>query len=382
MQTTAFPYDNQDYQVARNNLNKIVNDPHGLGGTNAGWCYLLASLRTFITDPRFIGLLRRYKQKYFKNGQLTLNGNFVCQMYAKNANEIANDIEAKHALDVINTLCRHTDTNGNLTVDNNQNCKYQLGGPYIDPQGQWHDGSVTIHSPYAGLIRLVHRVVPYSTTDDPKVMFDILSDCTAIMSESINALTTKSTDEIKTGNYVDLTPLEVDLNNGKCITVGANKNHIFNIYKSGNTYYTTGGPQRSYTNLISAMKSWDTSSYHRGIHVLEGQVNSAKKGRIEQYIKDTSPLYQPIRMRNMQELQKMIDLYWKMQNEKIKLIQNNYFNQNAFQIQLYRNMIFQQNQNIVDFCTNQQDTALMNLYMKKVAEPYSALVSQYPLLYN
>lgn len=381
MQSTAFPYDNQDYQVARNNLNKIVNDPHGLGGTNAGWCYLLAPLRTFITDPRFIGLLRRYKQKYFKNGQLTLNGNFICQMYAKNANEIANDIEAKRAIDVINTLCKHTDANGNLTVDNSQFCKYQLGVPYIDLQGKWHDGSVTIHSPYAGLIRLVHRVVPYSTNDSPQVMFDILRDCTAIMNENIYTLDNKWSEKIKNGNYVDLTQLEVELNNGKCITVGADGNHIFNIYKSGNTYYTTGGHQRSYTNLDSAIKSWSSQYHHLCSHVVEGQVDYFKKGRIEQYIKDTSPWYKPIRMQNMQRLQNMIDLYWKMQNEKIKLIQNNYFNQNALRIQWYRNMIQNQNNMMTDFITN-NDSALMNLYMEKVSKPYSILANQYPSLYN
>lgn len=326
MQTTAFPYNHQDYQVAQNNLNKIVNDPNGLGGTNAGWCYLLAPLRTFITDPRFIGLLRRYKQKYFKNGQLTLNGNFVCKMYAKNANNIANDIEAKNANDVINTLCRHTDANGNLTVDNNQICKYQFTPPYYDYiQGKWYDGSETIHSPYAGLIRLVHRIVPKSRSDSPKVMFNILSDCTAIMNGNINALNTEWSEEIKNDNYVDLTKLEVELNNGKCITAGADYNHIFNIYKGGNKYCTTGGPQHSYTNLASAIKSlWGSLSFHQCIHVIEGEVDYYKKGRIEQYIKDTSSWYKPIRMQNVQHLNNMINLYWKMQDNKIQLIKNNH----------------------------------------------------------
>ena len=66
MQVQNFNYTIQDQRVAKNNLQKIIDDSKGIGNTNEGWYYLLAPLRTFLTDLIFISLIRQYKQKYYK----------------------------------------------------------------------------------------------------------------------------------------------------------------------------------------------------------------------------------------------------------------------------------------------------------------------------
>ena len=59
-------------QIARQNLMRIAGD-QTLGGTNAGWCYLFAPLRSYLTNPDFLQALYQYKQN-LENELLTFLG--------------------------------------------------------------------------------------------------------------------------------------------------------------------------------------------------------------------------------------------------------------------------------------------------------------------
>ena len=85
MQSSFFIYNQQDQAVARNNLLAMAQDVGtqdkvGVSSSNSGWCYALAPLRQFLADPRFIRLLRKYKARYYYNGQLQPNWDFINAM--------------------------------------------------------------------------------------------------------------------------------------------------------------------------------------------------------------------------------------------------------------------------------------------------------------
>ena len=63
-------------QIARQNLMRIAGD-QTLGDTNAGWCYLFAPLRSYLTNPDFLQALYNYKQSYCVNGKPTFNIEFL-----------------------------------------------------------------------------------------------------------------------------------------------------------------------------------------------------------------------------------------------------------------------------------------------------------------
>ena len=262
IRSSKFDVTNQDITVARNNLEIIARDTKGVNRDNSGWCYLIAPLFSFLTEPRFIRLLRKYKARYYYNGQLKPNWDFLKAMYGES---YKTDEQLKKVIDILDTLCRHTNANGQLLpVYTEQQYSYQYNAKVLMDgitKRQWI--TKTISSQYVYLVKLVHRIRNQGAIDDMKIMYNYLSDCTAIMSESPNVLSYSTTKKIINGQTVDLTKMKEDLERGLCIVACANGAHIFNIYQykdeNGNKYYRllNSTPYASYsfkhiTNALAA----------------------------------------------------------------------------------------------------------------------------------
>ena len=123
IRSSKFDVTDQDITVARNNLEIIAKDTKGVNRDNSGWCYLIAPLFSFLTEPRFIRLLRKYKARYYYNGQLKPNWDFLKAMYGES---YQTDEQLKKVIDILDTLCRHTNANGQLLpVYSEQQYSYQ-----------------------------------------------------------------------------------------------------------------------------------------------------------------------------------------------------------------------------------------------------------------
>ena len=195
-------------QIARANLMKIAGD-QTLGGTNAGWCYLFAPLRSYLTNPDFLQALYQYKQKYFINGKLGLNGEFLEAFFGIDQKNLQYNKEAVDACDIINVLALSTDKNC-LIIDSGK------------------------------IYNLIHRLQSQPKYDDPRIMMNYLEKCTAIMNESLDTVKHNSMVVFNENNQYQLQDLENRLNSGECITVGASGNHIYNVYKNNGQYFVTG----------------------------------------------------------------------------------------------------------------------------------------------
>ena len=240
IRSSKFDVTDQDITVARNNLEIIAGDKNGVNRDNSGWCYLIAPLFSFLTEPRFIRLLRKYKARYYYNGQLKPNWDFLKAMYGES---YQTDEQLKKVIDILDTLCRHTNANGQLLpVYSEQQYSYQYNTKVLMDgitERQWITKSIS--SQYVYLVKLVHHIRNQGAIDDMKIMYNYLSDCTAIMSESPNVLSYSTTKKIINGQTVDLTKMKEDLERGLCIVACANGAHIFNIYQykdeNGNKCY-------------------------------------------------------------------------------------------------------------------------------------------------
>ena len=310
-----FIYNKEDQAVALNNLLAMAKDAGtkgvvGIGDNNSGWCYALAPLRQFLADPRFIRLLRKYKEHYYYNRQLRPNEEFLKAMYGEN---YKTNTQWKVANYILTTLCQYTDANGKLlsVQGPDRTYDYSFDTEVKDPKtGQYTQQRIDKHvdSPYVYLIRLVHTIFHTKKQNDPGVMYNYLSDCTAIMSESPNVLSYSTTKKICAGEPVNLAEMEKDLNKGLCITVAANGRHAFNIYKvqehNKHNYRLIGSTQHtglSFSNLINAMTAISPNAeqpkdqqYWLCDKIKESQLKNSKKAGIETYLKThASYLNQP-----------------------------------------------------------------------------------------
>ena len=227
-------------QIARANLMKIAGD-QTLGDTNAGWCYLFAPLRSYLTNPDFLQALYQYKNKYYLGGRPKFNRDFLEAFFGIEVNKLKNDQEASKILDIISTLAISTDKNC-LIIDSRK------------------------------IYNLIHRLQSQYKYDKPSIMMDYLSKCTAIMNESLDTVKHNGMVEFEKIDQYQLQDLENRLNSGECITVGASGNHIYNVYKNNGQYYVTGtnGLNVKANNLKHAITYW-TANY---------QYNYDKKGKL------------------------------------------------------------------------------------------------------
>ena len=219
-------------QIARANLMKIAGD-QTLGGTNAGWCYLFAPLRSYLTNPDFLQALYQYKQKYFINGKLELNGEFLEAFFGIDQENLQYNKEAVDLCDIINVLAISTNENC-LIIDSNH------------------------------IYRLIHRLQSQYKYDKPTIMMNYLEKCTAIMNESLDTVKHNSMVKFEGIDQYQRQDLENRLNSGECITVGASGNHIYNVYKNNSQYYVTGtdGLNVKANNLKHAITYW-VANYQR-----------------------------------------------------------------------------------------------------------------------
>lgn len=313
IRSSKFDVTDQDIAVARNNLEIIARDTKGVNRDNSGWCYLIAPLFSFLTEPRFIRLLRKYKARYYKNGQLQPNWDFLKAMYGESYKK---DKQLEKVLHILSSLCRHTDANGQLLpVSHEQQYSYQYNAKVRSPNGitkrQWITKDIS--SQYVYLVKLVHRIRNQGAIDDMKIMYNYLSDCTAIMSESPNVLTYSTTKKIINGQTVDLTKMKEDLERGLCIVACANGAHIFNIYQykdeNGNKYYRllNSTPYASYsfkhiTNALAAYtpetNQQEGQKYWLCARTEEARVDENKQIGIEKYLKTHSSYLNQINNNN------------------------------------------------------------------------------------
>lgn len=220
-------------QIARLNLLKIAHDPI-LGATNAGWCYMFAPLRSYLTNPDFLQVLHEYKQQYYINGRPTFNGDFLEAFFGIELEKIKNSKEAVNVCDIINTLALSTDDNCRIVNSRN-------------------------------LYNLIHRLEKQSKTDDPIIMMNYLTTCTAVMNETLDTIKPNVMVKLNEITPYQLQDLERRLKNGECITVGASNNHIYNVYKNNGHYFVTGtsGLNVGYNDLYDALTSWIANhQYH------------------------------------------------------------------------------------------------------------------------
>ena len=213
-------------QVAKLNLLKIAHD-RVLGDTNAGWCYMFAPLRSYLTNPDFLQALYNYKQSYCVNGKPTFNIEFLEAFFGIEQKNLRNNKEVADVCDIIHALALSTDKNCCIT------------------------NSKEIYN-------LIHRLEKQYKTDSPTIMMNYLATCTAVMNETLDTVLYNSMVEFEKINLYQLQDLEKRLNTGECITVGASGNHIYNVYKNNGSYFVTGtnGLNVEYGNLSSAIMSW------------------------------------------------------------------------------------------------------------------------------
>ena len=194
-----------DRQTAEQNLRIIVNDTNsygdGLADTNAGWCYVFAPIRSFLTNPAFIKSLKEYKRGHFVNGKHRFNIDFLRAFFGNIA-----DREAEQCLWIIHLLCRATDNAGKIV------------------------NTRLIHD-------LAHQIFPNGATDDYVKPFSLLTKSMMILNEGIDTIWPAPTNMLERDSE---NVLENLLNNGEVVTIGIDGNHIFNIYKRNGRYFTTG----------------------------------------------------------------------------------------------------------------------------------------------
>jgi len=219
-------------QIARTNLMRIARD-QTLGGTNAGWCYLFAPLRSYLTNPDFLQALYQYKQKYFINGKLGLNGEFLEAFFGIDQKNLRYNKEAVDLCDIINVLALSTDQNC-LIIDSRK------------------------------IYNLIHRLQNQYKYDSPTIMMNYLEKCTAIMNESLDTVKHNGMVTFEGIDQYQLQDLENRLNGGECITVGTSGNHIYNVYKNNGQYFVTGtnGLNVQAYNLKHAITYW-VAQYQR-----------------------------------------------------------------------------------------------------------------------
>ena len=300
-------------QIARSNLLKIAND-NTLGDTNAYWCYMFAPLRSYLTNPDFLQALYEYKQKYFINGKLGLNGEFLEAFFGIDQKNLQYNKEAVDVCDIINVLALSTDKNC-LIIDSGK------------------------------IYNLIHRLQSQPKYDDPRIMMNYLEKCTAIMNESLSTVKHNSMVTFEGINQYQLQDLENRLNIGECITVGASGNHIYNVYKNNGQYYVTGtnGLNVKANNLWHAMQYWkakyqynyDTKGklisiddpFHGYYTLSKGEIyDTGKRERINEYYRRQS-LTQAERQKEdfiqnvkENELKKAYDSKWKKEAELARAI--------------------------------------------------------------
>ena len=202
-----------DRQTAEQNLRIIVNDTNsygdGLADTNAGWCYVFAPIRSFLTNPAFIKSLKEYKRGHFVNGKHRFNIDFLRAFFGNIA-----DREAEQCLWIIHLLCRATDNAGKIV------------------------NTRLIHD-------LAHQIFPNGATDDYVKPFSLLTKSMMILNEGIDTIWPAPTNMLERDSE---NVLENLLNNGEVVTIGIDGNHIFNIYKRNGRYFTTGS-NHAYNSL-------------------------------------------------------------------------------------------------------------------------------------
>ena len=202
-----------DRQTAEQNLRIIVNDTNsygdGLADTNAGWCYVFAPIRSFLTNPAFIKSLKEYKRGHFVNGKHRFNIDFLRAFFGNIA-----DREAEQCLWIIHLLCRATDNAGKIV------------------------NTRLIHD-------LAHQIFPNGATDDYVKPFSLLTKSMMILNEGIDTIWPAPTNMLERDSE---NVLENLLNNGEVVTIGIDGNHIFNIYKRNGRYFTTGS-NNAYNSL-------------------------------------------------------------------------------------------------------------------------------------
>lgn len=355
IRSSKFDVTEQDKIVAQNNLKIIARDIKGVNRDNSGWCYLTAPLFSFLTEPRFIRLLRKYKARYYYKGQLQPNEEFLKAMYGES---YKTDEQLKKVIDILNTLCKHTNANGQLSPMSHEqkysyecNAKVRLPNDIITRQRI----TKTISSQYVYLVKLVHRIRNQGAIDDMKIMYNYLSDCTAIMSESPNVLTYSTTKKIINGQTVDLTKMKEDLERGLCIVACANGAHIFNIYQykdeNGNKYYRllNSTPYASYsfkhiTNALAAYtpetNQQECQKYWLCARTEEAKVvDKNKKIGIEKYLKThSSYLNQPSNQQGFNNKNNQFNINNNIMNQN-KMFHNFGFSNNQFNNQINQNQL-------------------------------------------
>ena len=203
----------QDRRTTEQNLQIIVNDTNpygdGLADMNAGWCYVFAPIRSFLTNPAFIRSLKEYKRQHFVNGKQRFNIDFLKAFFGNRADE-----EVRKCLWIIHLLCRATDNEGKIV------------------------NKRLIHD-------LAHELFRQSAVDDYMKSFSLLTRSMMILNEGIDTIwpAPKNMQERDSKNV-----LENLLNNGEVVTIGIDRYHVFNIYKRNGRYFTTGS-NHAYNSL-------------------------------------------------------------------------------------------------------------------------------------
>ena len=254
-QTQFFCWRESDKDVAKANLEKIINDSQGMGGANSGWCHAIAPLRTFLTHPVFIRWLRKFKEEHYKNGILELDENFLSKMYGQNWRKSQ---DLNNVITILATLCKYTDKNGNMEYDRRE-CNY-----YIKEDGEPNNRPRSVN--HAGFIELLHTLFPYYGTGKTNELTVCLEDCLAIMTENTDIIKFKLHEaEYENGIIKDKirNRIENQLDAGQCIAVNNDsETHLFNIYKKDNCYFILGSDKdeknKQYNSIEEALKALDT----------------------------------------------------------------------------------------------------------------------------
>ena len=227
------PHGQDATTVARRNLIRIANDGKYLGGTNAGYCHWFAGMRMLLSCPEFIRFLRNFKRNYFRNNQVIYDDNILKIL---DANKIGYpNLNTKISCwPLIELLCRRTDDYGNLNVE----------------------AIVNNHDVFPSLQNALRDLSPNHGMQLFEGSYYKLQNLLSIINETnVNykfgefGLTNRLTAQ-------DYNDLELILNSGKCITVGADQNHFYNVLKDKSGYWVIGSwKPKLYYNLKNAIES-------------------------------------------------------------------------------------------------------------------------------
>ena len=228
------PHGQDATTVARRNLIRIAKDGKYLGATNAGYCHWFAAVRMLLGSPEFIRMLRRFKQNYFKNNKIMYDDN-ILKILGTHDGGYTNQSTKSACWPLVELLCRRTDVYGNLRSEKQ----------YANN----HEAFPSLQSALRGISPDYGMKYFYKS-------HNVLSNIISIMNETNDNIQVG-----QAGTYKNFTKNKLDkwdaiLNGGQCITVGASRNHFYNVLKDNDGYWVIGsGKPILHPNLQSAIKS-------------------------------------------------------------------------------------------------------------------------------